>query len=237
MNNDNLALFLGTSALDDAANQSDELLQFSFRKALSKALNLKPVSFAVNTARKNRHLNKALNKTGVNSVYNRLSANFDSFDEDSNFDEFESFFKRKAGGTKTGNFLRKWVAPAVQGAVGGIPGVGGIVAGMLPIGQGLMMKPAEVKEAPVPAIMMSQTPAAAQNVVDTLAPNLSAAAKAEAVAAVRNSNSPEAAKTTLNELADADRKAKSRTTMYKIGGAITGVLVIILIIWLFVRKK
>lgn len=158
------------------------------------------------------------------------------FDE-SEFDGFGKLFKRKPGGTKFGNLLRKG-AQIGAGIASNIPGVGTVI-GALPIGQGLMMKPA-IQANPVEATAAAQTPQQAAAVVDAIAPNLGPKSREAATNDILTANSPGSAGKVVEELNRANEQAQkakeSKKTFYFIGAGIGGMLLLILIVWLIVRK-
>ena len=162
---------------------------------------------------------------------------FDGFDHEfAGFeDEFSGFslkklFKKKPGGTVFGNLLRK----GVNIAKGFVPGG---LGELIPIGNGKNLIPAEIQAAPAEAVQAAQTPAAAASVLATLAPSLPAAQRAMASSEIMAANSPNAAAAVVGSIAEAEKTAKNKKLYIKIGGAIAGLIVIGLIIWLVMRKK
>lgn len=203
---------------------------FNWRKSLKRAVNSLPGK------RYGAPLVDNVFRRG-NRVANRFGVHF--YEGDESFDgEYENFslkkvFKRKEGGTFFGNMLRG----VAQNAKGMIPlGLGNL----LPIGDGLMMKKADIQAAPAEAVQVAQTPQQAQAVVQAIAPNLTGMALRTAVSAVQQSNSPEDAMRTASSVAAlgnvATKETEKKKTAYIIGGSLFGFGLIALIIWLIVRK-
>lgn len=212
--NSKLSPFMHYAQELSAFNQED-FEGFRFGKKLRKRLN----PFAIAQAA----LQKGADLSG------RLS--FEGEDENSSFDEYESFRKlnfKKLNPLQNNTVFGKAVKK-LSGIATMLPGVGGLAGTLV---QGAFPKEA-VKANPVDAVEAANSPAAAAQVVNALAPSLSGRDQATAAAQVMSATNPNQAAQVVEDL-----KAKQKRKKWLMVGGISAgaILLVILIIWLAKRK-